>query len=171
MEWKNLKQVLEDYGSELQDYLKDELDKNDINASGKLKESIKYTVELDDTSIELDLSLLDYYKYVLGNGRGPTKNNGPGNVRVGIRQWVKDKGIQPTEMQLPDGTTYLPTVEQLPFMITRKIHREGYKAKEGTETIETTISTLEAKYMPLIEDAITKDIEYDFDTIFLSLKD
>lgn len=167
MEWTNLNAVLEEMGAELVQYLQKELDDNDINATGNLRRSLQHKISSSNVMTELDLSFLPYGHYVLGEGRGPTLVAGKGVVRQKIEQWIKDKPVIPELRTDKNGREYTPTIQQLAFLITRKIHNEGFKAKPGTETIDETVRKLLEKYNKKIEDAISKDVEKDVDLILM----
>lgn len=89
------------------------------NASGKTSESIQFEVLETRDKVMLQV-VADKTILTLQEGRGPTVNGGNGVVKDSIRQWIKDKGIQ----------SNLP-LESLVYLITRKIHREGYKGTPG----------------------------------------
>lgn len=77
-----------------------------VNASGKLKDSVRYTV---DNGVLKVLSL-DYI-YYLQKGRKPGKRP----PKSAIRQWIDDKGIDPQGI----------SKDSLAFLIQRKIGEEG----------------------------------------------
>lgn len=86
------------------------------NTSVALK-SLRYKLEGDHLVI---YSTMVGYNYImtLEHGRGPTKKDataGNPTLREEILNWIKQRGIQPTEI----------TQESLAYLIARKIHREG----------------------------------------------
>lgn len=89
------------------------------NASGKTSESIQFEVIESRESVVLQV-VADKTIRTLQEGRGPTVQGGNGSLKDAIRQWIKDKGI----------VSDIPN-ESLVFLITRKIHREGYKGSPG----------------------------------------
>lgn len=155
MEWKNLKEALEAYGQVLEDTYREELANNNAFASGRLFDSVKHIVEVNDTTVELSLSLEDYWKYV-EEGRAPGKF--PPLDK--IEQWITIKPVAP----YPDAKGKVPTTAQLAFLIGRKIATEGI---EGKHLLDRALETTQ-DWMELIDDAIDKDISVEIDA-FLKL--
>jgi hypothetical protein len=106
-------------GLDIQRSLRQEMIQAKRNASGKTMESIQFEVLETRENIIFQVEA-DKTLRTLQEGRGPTKNDGPGAVKNSIRQWIKDKGIR---SDIPE--------ESLVYLITRKIHREGYKGTPG----------------------------------------
>lgn len=144
--WDNLYKVLKDYGEQLASEYKDNLRGNDRQATGNLVSSVKYKLIRKDSSIEVDLSLADYWKWV----ENDTRPHFPPVDK--IAEWVKAKPILPT----PDENGKLPTEQQLAFLIARKISIEG---TEGTHDLETAVDSINTEFEDRISEAITKDIE------------
>lgn len=152
MEWKNLREALETYGQVLEDVYREELANNNAFASGRLFDSVKHIVEVDDKTIELSLELEDYWKWV-EEGRAPGKFPPLGK----IAEWIKIKPVAP----YPDAKGRVPSTEQLAFLIGRKIAEEG---TEGRHLLERSIESTQ-DWIELIEDAIDLDIEAELDEI------
>ena len=152
MEWKNLKEALETYGQVLEDTYREELADADAFASGRLFDSIKHIVQIDDKTIELSLELEDYWKYV-EEGRAPGKFPPLGK----IEEWIRIKPVAP----YPDAKGRVPSNEQLAFLIGRKIAEEGI---EGRHLLERSIESTQ-DWIDLIEDAIDLDIKAELDEI------
>ena len=72
MEWRNLKEALEMYGEVLAEAYREQIADTNAFASGKLFDSVRHIVEVNDTTIELSLSLEEYWKWV-EEGRAPGK--------------------------------------------------------------------------------------------------
>lgn len=105
-------EILKQYGERIVSQLRSDIEHKDItsfgpvNASGKLRDSIRYEVS--------DGSLRVYglgYSYFLENGRKPGKRP----PKEDIKKWIQDKGIQ------PEGIS----VDSLAFLIARKIGNKG----------------------------------------------
>ena len=97
LEYKHLDAVLEEYGNEVAQKYKDELDAAKANATYNLKNTVKPFLEHRQDSIILFLSLQDYWKYLeegtgLKAGHQPYKYPPPFRA---IYQWVKDKPVVP----------------------------------------------------------------------------
>lgn len=97
--------------------VKDKLADNGTNASGNLSKSIKGKVKFDGKWLEIELSLLDYWRYV-ENGR----KKGKRPPLEAIREWIITKPIIP----YTKGKK-VPTEQDLAVCIARKIGRYGTK--------------------------------------------
>jgi hypothetical protein len=119
-----------------------------VSASGKLARSLRY--ELTET--ELIIYSEDYI-YFSVYGRKPSVNGTkPGKLIDSIKEWIKDKGI-----------TSDISENQLAYLITRKIHREGnsiylFSGKKNTGLLENVITT---EMLKEFNDKFTKQIEAD----------
>lgn len=161
MEFNRVQKVLTDFVELMRDGYKERLAADGINASGSLSNSVTANVELDGTVFEVSLTLNEYWKYIEG-GRPPTQNNGNGELRRNILQWIKAKPVLPTPF---NGK--LPTEEQLAYLISRKIHREGY---EGKEPLKKTFEEVEDMLKSDLEIAFAEDIAEDIDKIMILFK-
>lgn len=96
-------------------------DAKGMRASGKTAESLE-VVSVGLESVKL---IGDKTFGALEEGRGATTTSTPSNPPLidVIKQWIKDKGIVSDIKNDNDNST-------LAFLITRKIHREGWK-REG----------------------------------------
>lgn len=118
--------------------------------TGLLGNSLNYIVETKNGDYEVNVSLLDYWKYVeegRHSGKFPTLND--------IKSWIKTKPIIPRPY---NGK--LPTIDQLTYLIGRKIHLQGI---QGKHPLSNTIEYIENNYMELLDDAITKDLQGQVD--------
>jgi len=96
-----------------------------VNASGKLKDSIRYEVVNSGETLRV---WGEDYIYYLVHGR---KNGKRPPVKV-IRQWIDDKGI------VPDGISK----DSLAYLIARKIGKEGTTVfKQGGSDLLSAIIT------------------------------
>lgn len=158
VEFRNVKSVLNDFGKFLVEEYKDALILNNVNASDTLYNSIQYIVENGDKSIDVKLSLEDYWKYV-ENGRSSGKWP-PINA---ILKWVEIKPVLPRPM----ANGKLPTNQQLAFLIARKIGLEGIKPRPLLQQSINNVFDVMKEY---IEEALAKDIEEEFETLFVSMR-
>ena len=124
-----------------------------INASGKLDDSIEDVMVTSDGFVSGSVRALSYWYYT-NYGRGPTVrgSSGKGVVREKVRQWIDDKGIVPRDAA--NGRKV--TKDELAFLIARKIHREGYEAK-------LYISEVEEQVIPIVSDIIEQALFKDLD--------
>lgn len=149
MEWENVNRVLTDFGYEFKQQIRDKIFAENAVATGELLNSIDFEVEFDETEgFTLWLLHADYFHYVNEN----TRPHWP--PKLPIAQWIIDKPVQP----YPDSNGRVPTVDQLNFLIRRKISEEG---TQGHYFFEATLNGLLEKYYPLIVEAIYSDIEVD----------
>jgi hypothetical protein len=133
--------------------MKEQLSAKNINASGKLDDSIEDVMVTSDGFVSGSVRALSYWYYT-NYGRGPTVrgSSGKGVVRERIRQWIDDKGIVPRDAA--NGRKV--TKDELAFLIARKIHREGYEAK-------LYISEVEEQVIPIVSDIIEQALFKDLD--------
>lgn len=154
-EFPNLTRVLNEYAQGLVENYKAALGAESINASGELANSVKYII--DDKvkgRFEVKLELLEYWKYV-EYGRKAGKMP----PISAIKQWIEVKPIIPR----PNKNGKLPTINQLAYLISRKIGLEGTK---GRGVLGERIENANTVFWEDIEDAILKDLGIQLDTIF-----
>ena len=151
----NLTAVLERFAVELEAEYKNNLKKNNRIATGQLHDTAKCEVVKGEYTVVIHLQ--DYWKWVEG-GRDKTKNGGNGELRRKILEWLEVKRILPTPMK--NGK--LPTPQQLAYLISRKIHKEGYK---GTQDLSKATDTIWERYREEIYNAIDRD----FDTAIINI--
>lgn len=161
MEFKRVEDVLINYALLVRDGYKEKLASDGINASGSLSNSVQAMVDVNGTQYEVYLTLNSYWKWIEG-GRPPTQQNGDGELRRKILEWIKVKPVIPTPF---NGK--LPTEEQLAYLISRKIHTLGY---EGKQPLQRTIDELEDMLMEDLQIAMAEDIAEDVDKIMLLIK-
>jgi hypothetical protein len=148
--FENLIECLEYWGERIAAEYKDKLNNEGITASGKLANSIKcLPVDVNGNIYEVSLQLEEYWK-AIEDGRAPTKNSGNGELRRAILKWITAKPV----IKRPYNGK-LPTDEQLAFLISRKIHREGYK---GRQPLQRTIDELRDDILADIKEAVEKDL-------------
>lgn len=156
MEWKNLKEALETYGQVLEEQYREGIANTNAFASGRLFDSVHHIVTVEDHTIDLSLSLEDYWKYV-EEGRKPGKF--PPLDK--IEEWIRIKPVAP----YPDARGRVPSNSQLAFLIGRKIAEEG---TEGKHLLQNAIDSTQ-DWMEIIEQAISKDIEIEIDEFLKKL--
>ena len=156
MEWRNLKEALETYGQVLEEQYREQIADTNAFASGRLFDSVHHIVTVEDHTIDLSLSLEDYWKYV-EEGRGPGKF--PPLDK--IEEWIRIKPVAP----YPDAQGRVPSNQQLAFLIGRKIAEEG---TEGRHLLQNAVDSTQ-DWMEIIEQAISKDIEIEIDEFLKKL--
>lgn len=158
-EYPNLRTLFKQYQDELVNTLKQRLEQAGRRASGQLIDNISTNVITHGSTIVVNLIAADYIGAVTQKGRKPTTNGGDGTLKEKINQWITQKGILPTPRQDKNGKIYLPTQEQLAFLIARKIHNEGNKLyrEGGDDLLERVINEVNNKYVPLFHQALERD--------------
>lgn len=113
-------------GLKVENSLKAAMAQANRNASGKTSESIQFEVTANRETVTLQV-VADKNILALQDGRGKSeKGSKPGKLKDIIKEWIRVRGITPEER---NGK--IPTEKSLIFLITRKIHREGYKGTPG----------------------------------------
>lgn len=116
IKWNHLLEALNRYADRFIEIARTNLTNNRSNASNELYNSLEKIVEIGEDSFSVKISLADYWYYV-ENGRGPGKFPPP----PAIQKWIEVKPVNP----VPGANGKTPTVEQLTFLISRKIANEG----------------------------------------------
>ena len=162
-EFPHLLKVLEQYAVRARNVYKQNLKKSDRMASGRLLNSVNYITEINGNFYEIYLSLEDYWQYVEEDTRPHRPPFAP------IYEWVKVKPVLPRpytpkyktkDGKEHDGKTYLPTPEQIAYMVMAKIEREG---TEGSHDLEKTMEQINAEFEKKIADALDRDLVYMID--------
>jgi hypothetical protein len=160
MEFTHLEKVLREYAERVKATYQDYLDSEGVNASGSLRDSISIGVDVDGHRYDVFLNLNKYWKWIEG-GRPPTQNNGDGELRRAILDWIRVKPVLPTPF---NGK--LPTEEQLAYLISRKIHQEGY---EGKGLLKQSVNDNE-DFLNVVQYAMLEDIERDINEVLILFK-
>ena len=163
IEFKHLQQALKDYADAIRDQYKDNLERDDRRASGKLISSINTKLVVDGNEFAIELQLEDYWKWI-DEGRPPTHTLTASEppLREKILEWIKVKHIMPREYN--DKLPIEKQLENMSYAITKKIHKEGYK---GTYDLEDAL--YEVDYEHIIEEALDQDVLGCLDELVLML--
>jgi len=130
-----------------------------LNKAGALADSHEVVLTAENTRSQVAIMANDYW-FWQNKGRGITKEgNYPALVRPKIDEWV-NKLPDWYAPDKKDGTKgkKLTKAEQA-FLVTRKIHKEGYK---GNFYVDNTIPKFEAA----INKAVLEDIQNYFNNEF-----
>lgn len=150
IKWTRLTEVLNEFADAFIQNARNNLDANQSNASYNLYNSFEKVIEVGEDYFKVSISLTDYWQY-LENGRGPGKFPPVDK----IKEWIEVKPVNPTP--LSNGKT--PSVEQLSFLIGRKIANEGTEGKPFFEPAkEQTIREFEDKINQAIEEDVSNFI-------------
>ena len=147
-------EVLQRYATEFIELYKLSLVANNRPASGRLSNSLSYQISVDDHSFAVDISLMEYWKWI----ENDTRPHWP--PADAIRRWIEVKPVVP----YPMSNGKVPTVNQLTFLIQRKIAEEG---TTGTHDLQRTNEQLLADMEQSIAHAVTEDVEAYVNAIFI----
>lgn len=150
IKWTRLTEVLNEFADAFIQNARNNLEANQSNASYNLYNSFEKVIEVGEDYFKVSISLADYWQYV-ENGRGPGKFPPVDK----IKEWIEVKPVNPTP--LSNGKT--PSVEQLSFLISRKIANEGTEGKPFFEPAkEQTIREFEDKINQAVEEDVSNFI-------------
>lgn len=146
IKWIRLTEVLNEFADRFIQNARDNLQANGSNASNNLYDSFEKIIEIGEDYYSVKISLADYWQYV-NNGRKPGKFPPP----PAIRNWIEVKPVNP--YPLSNGKT--PSIEQLTFLIGRKIANEGIEPTNFFEPAkEQTLREFEERIAYAIEEDI-----------------
>lgn len=146
MEWRYLRQALQEYADAL-----DTNAKSNMPQDWKLRESISFTLAVSGAFYSVEFKAPEYWKWA-ENGRRPGKMP-PVSA---ILEWIEAKRIVP----YADANGRVPSLNSLAFLIARKIGRDG---TEGVHFLEKAVQ--ETEFEDIISDAISKDISEEWSNI------
>lgn len=146
--FENTIKVLNKFGELLVKEYKQSLVDNNVNTSKKtLYNSVTYLVENNNNTFEVKIELEDYWKYVeYGRkaGKFPPFNT--------IKEWIQIKPIIPRPY---NGK--LPTLNQLTYLIQRKIGLDGIKPKN---LLSNSIDDIFDEMSIELENAVIEDCSH-----------
>lgn len=148
--FKHTLEVLNQFGEAIIAEYRAELEA-DQNSNGELYRTLSYKVTTVSGGWTIKLNLAAYWKY-LEYGRKPGKMP-PVSA---IKNWIEVKHIVPRPLQLKPGKSRVPTINQLSYLIARKIGRDGTK---GKHTFESSFDKVKSAFYTKIEQAIQEDIK------------
>lgn len=138
--------ALEQFGQQIIDQMKANLQRNGNDNSGRLSNSIEYTIEGN----RLIISMLDYGKWV---NDGAERGSGKKPPISAIQFWIRKNGISPKQ-----GIT----AKQLPFVIQAGIGKRGQTKRRAFPFIQPAFDeVLRTDLDSLFGEAIAKQIELD----------
>ena len=150
-DFKHTMKALRDFGQKIVDNYKAELEACGYQ-DGQLYSTLKYSVKMDNNSSWLiSISLEKYWKYI-EYGRRPGKMP-PLDV---IEKWIDVKQIHPHSMTLKSGKTVIPKPPKLPFLIARKIGRDGIQPRP---LFKKSFEEAKREFLRIIEEAVIADIK------------
>lgn len=130
----NTRSVLEAFGEDTVDTMRNILISNGKDASGELIRSLSYQITYEETDIDIEFSMVDYGQFV-DKGRKPGKQPPISS----ISKWLAIKGIP----------------QKFAFPIARKI---GLKGIKPTPFFDSTISSKTRELINALEIAYSRDL-------------
>lgn len=150
----NLQNALNSFVSELVTTYKSLLIRDNKKATGNLIKSLKpLQIDFSSNKMQGSINIASYWKYV-EYGRKPGKFP----PKDKISEWIEMKPVIPKPM----NGLKAPTKDQLAFLISRKIGREGIKP--GNQ-LEEALDLVWTKHKQNISKAIDLDLKESIDTI------
>jgi hypothetical protein len=147
--------IIQNWGNELIKQLQNNLLKNKSNASSSLSQSITPEITQPATGYNLSIMMQDYWFYV-ENGRKPTQGGGNGQLYKNIYEWIQNKRDLQVNV-ISKSPDRIAATKSLAYVITRKIHREGTKAKPFASPAlkQVTTQTLATRISEYIVESLT----------------
>ena len=147
--------IIQNWGNELIKQLQNNLLKNKSNASSSLSQSITPEITQPATGYNLSIMMQDYWFYV-ENGRKPTQGGGSGELYKNIYEWIQNKRDLQVNV-ISKSPDRIAATKSLAYVITRKIHREGTKAKPFASPAlkQVTTQTLATRISEYIVESLT----------------
>lgn len=157
--WEHTQQVLDTIGKRLVTQYRQALQDKDINTTEhSLSDSVKYEVDMGERWIEVNLSLLDYWKYIEYGTRPHWAPKAP------IERWISIKPLLP----VPDKNGKLLTPAQQVYFVRKKIAEEG---TEATNALSESLEKVMDRFNVALEEAVTKDVSAGVDMLLLQLQE
>ena len=147
--------IIQNWGNELIKQLQNNLLKNKSNASSSLSQSITPEITQPATGYNLSIMMQDYWFYV-ENGRKPTQGVGNGQLYKNIYEWIQNKADIQSKI-ISKSPDRIAATKSLAYVITRKIHREGTKARPFASPAlkQVTTQTLATRISEYIVESLT----------------
>lgn len=144
--WTHTADVLNRYGNLFVTKYRERFLQEGKNASGALLDSLRYEIVTEGATIAVDVHWLDYWKRIEeGTEPGTWVNESD------LEKWIVAKPIIPR----PFRNGRYPTIEQLAYLIARKIYNFGI---EAVPIAEPALNEVNEQMMQDVENAITMDV-------------
>ena len=153
IDWRHTAEALQGYAAAVASEYKEELLGDDRIAKGDLIRSVQTEIVQKGNTLQVVLDVAAYWKYV----EYGTKPHWPPPDK--IREWIEAKPVLPRPLK----SGKLPTVQQLTYLIGRKISRVGTK---GSNTLRHTLEEINAEWADRIAAAMAEDVAGEFFAIF-----
>lgn len=125
--------TLNEYGDKIRNLYRQKNIEAGYDPAAELQ-NISFNVESGNGNFAIVFHLPEYWRFA-ENGRGPGRMPPPGS----LMKWMEFNQILPSQVQLPNGKSYIPSMQSLEFLIRRKIGRDGTEGKHTWEATEKEI--------------------------------
>lgn len=156
IDFTNTEKVLREFAQTVVELYKDELLRDKAVATGRLADSVSFTLVKGDTWYAVDLSLEHYWQYL---EYGTAAHFPP---HLPIYEWVKAKPILPSPsdhvpVHRKTGMAYTEDEMQhrIAWRIQRTIAKHGTKARH---TLKRTLDSVVSEFEGALEEALTADL-------------
>ena len=154
MNFKRVDELLNAKGYDLLNKYREQLTKNNKDASGQLRSSLDFRVEFTDTGAKLYFIAEDYWVNIEEGRRAGAKMP----PIQAIQKWVRDKGIERRASK----------IKRVAYVIARSIGRNGIKAQP---LLSNSIEAMLDEFLPELREALRLDLkDYLKETIKLIKK-
>ena len=151
----------------------------DSSLNSRLSTSIKPQTTYESGKIVFRLTMNDYWDAV-NSGRDPTSKGGDGALRRNLIRWIKTRKLKVEISKRKEEKaktlknkkvkksykkqTYETAVENLAFVIARKIHKEGYEGNNFFDEVinDGRIEKLQSEITELVKDDIIIEIRSSY---------
>lgn len=153
----------------------------DSSLNSRLSTSIKPQTTYESGKIVFKLTMNDYWDAV-NSGRDPTSKGGDGALRRNLIRWIKTRKLKVEISKRKEEKaktlknkkvkksykkqTYETAVENLAFVIARKIHKDGYEGNNFFDEVinDGRIEKLQSEITELVKDDIIIEIRSSYTT-------
>ena len=156
LQFTNTMRVLYEYGEKIKGLYLDKNLQSGYDPSAELQ-NVQFTVEHMGGTFSIVFNMPDYFRWA-ENGRGPGKMPPPGV----LFKWMEFHQIMPQPVELPNGRTYLPSMQSVEYLIRRKIGRDGTQGSHNWEATETEIRE---SLIAAVKNALEKDFSEYMETV------
>lgn len=153
---RGIPEIIQNWGNQRIKALQNNLLKNNSTASKRLYEDISGDVSTTPQGYNLSIKMQDYYFWV-ENGRKPTQGGGNGELYKNIYEWITNKADLQSKV-ISKSKDKIAATKSLAYVITRKIHEKGTKAKPFIAPAQKQVPTdiLAKRISEFIIDSLTK---------------
>jgi hypothetical protein len=152
---RGIPEIIQNWSNQRIKALQNNLLKNNSTASKRLYEDISGDVTTTPSGYNLSIKMQDYYFWV-ENGRKPTQGGGDGELYKSIYEWITFKRDLQANV-ISKSKNRIAATKSLAYVITRKIHEKGTKARPFIAPAQKDVPTdvLAKRISEFIIDSLT----------------